>query len=622
MEKGKMKEVLAKVVMYIAVVMLCVINCYSNIKAENTRNDQGVEANVTTQKKEYRSNEVIKGKIEIVNNSENVITKVSYNQEKLEGYDISVSGIEKDNGTTLRQGESINYEVTLIPVQGMHNIEDEEVPLEDGALEETPIEEDELDEVPQTDSNTNYGLLVLMVCSGIVVLVVIARKLKLRYDRRYIAYILLLGIIGGLLQPIGSVVAKAETKQTGNTQNVSVDEDDESCENNKIDISYIVTIDEKEVELRGSVSYVVSEETKDSEEAVTDDKEQEDVVSVKDAYTVTYDFGYEGAKDAETQTVKRGEYATEPEKPDREGYVFIGWYEEGKEYPDMYLSEVYPVEKDMILTAQWLEVGDDTDTDGDGVIDSLEILLLMDKEKSDTDGDGLDDGLEISIGTSPLKADSDDNGIKDSDEDYDKDGVPNLIEIQMGANPMLEDSDKDGLLDGEEVKIHKTNPILADTDGDGADDKTEIELKTNPLKADEYFDVVMESGEEDTVKAAVSIRLKGNQLSTLNVERVHNDAIFPEEIPGYLGGAYDFSVDGTFESATLIFEFDKSLVGSEKFDPVIYYYNEEEQLFEPLETTVVGNVASAKTTHFSSYILLNRVVWEGAFAWVDVWENK
>ena len=84
MEKGKMKEVLAKVVMYIAVVMLCVINCYSNIKAENTRNDQGVEANVTTQKKEYRSNEVIKGKIEIVNNSENVITKVSYNQEKLE----------------------------------------------------------------------------------------------------------------------------------------------------------------------------------------------------------------------------------------------------------------------------------------------------------------------------------------------------------------------------------------------------------------------------------------------------------------------------------------------------------------------------------------------------------
>jgi len=98
--------------------------------------------------------------------------------------------------------------------------------------------------------------------------------------------------------------------------------------------------------------------------------------------------------------------------------------------------------------------------------------------------------------------------------------------------------------------------------------------------------------------------------------------IFSEEIPGYLGGAYDFTVDGTFEMATLNFEFDESLVGSEDFDPVIYYYNEEEQLFEPLETAVNGNVASAKTTHFSTYILINRIVWESAFTWVDVWENK
>ena len=42
------------------------------------------------------------------------------------------------------------------------------------------------------------------------------------------------------------------------------------------------------------------------EEVFTDDKEQEDVVSVKDAYTVTYDFGYEGAKEIENTREKSG----------------------------------------------------------------------------------------------------------------------------------------------------------------------------------------------------------------------------------------------------------------------------------------------------------------------------
>ena len=59
----------------------------------------------------------------------------------------------------------------------------------------------------------------------------------------------------------------------------------------------------------------------------------------------------------------------------------------------------------------------------------------------------------------------------------------------------------------------------------------------------------------------------------------------------------------------------------ETFDPVIYYFNEESQLLEELETTVNGNVASAKVEHFSKYILLNKTVFKGSFNWMDVWTS-
>ena len=57
------------------------------------------------------------------------------------------------------------------------------------------------------------------------------------------------------------------------------------------------------------------------------------------------------------------------------------------------------------------------------------------------------------------------------------------------------------------------------------------------------------------------------------------------------------------------------------FDPVIYYFNEEKQLLEELDTTVVGNVASTEVTHFSKYILLNRKVYQNSFEWQDVWNT-
>ncbi|MBQ5447077.1 MAG: VWA domain-containing protein, partial [Lachnospiraceae bacterium] len=118
---------------------------------------------------------------------------------------------------------------------------------------------------------------------------------------------------------------------------------------------------------------------------------------------------------------------------------------------------------------------------------------------------------------------------------------------------------------------------------------------------------------------SVKISLTGKQVNTLSVNRFNNDFLFPEDMPGYIGGAYDFKVEGEFDQATLCFEFDESLLDEENFDPVIYYFDEEEQWLYELETTVEGNVATAVTTHFSKYILINRMAFQNVF--FDCWSQ-
>ena len=83
-------------------------------------------------------------------------------------------------------------------------------------------------------------------------------------------------------------------------------------------------------------------------------------------------------------------------------------------------------------------------------------------------------------------------------------------------------------------------------------------------------------------------------MQSVNVEKYENEFFFPTDMPGYIGGAYDFSVDGEFDSATIQFEFDESLLENASFEPVIYYFNEEQQALEELETIVDGKMASAK----------------------------
>ena len=155
-----------------------------------------------------------------------------------------------------------------------------------------------------------------------------------------------------------------------------------------------------------------------------------------------------------------------------------------------------------------------TDTDGDGISDTQEIVFGTNPLIADTDGDSLLDMQEIVLSTDPLLADTDGDGLSDFDEvnmdgdpttytpgvdtdpnnpDTDGDTYGDGIDVfplnpaewldtdgdGIGNNADLDD-DNDGLTDAEEAVLG-TDPLIADTDGDGYGDGEEVTFGSNPF---------------------------------------------------------------------------------------------------------------------------------------------
>ncbi|MHA2191270.1 MAG: M28 family peptidase [Candidatus Thorarchaeota archaeon] len=165
----------------------------------------------------------------------------------------------------------------------------------------------------------------------------------------------------------------------------------------------------------------------------------------------------------------------------------------------------------------------DSDTDGNGVLDSVQYSWPEPDPPLDWDFDGLSDETEVTLGTDVFSRDTDHDGINDDvevvngmdplrndlEEDLDNDDVQNSAEIYHGTSPINPDTDFDNMTDGWEITFH-TNPLIDDSgqdpdgdnltnfeeftylsdpfsidgDHDGLLDTEEIELGTNPLHVD------------------------------------------------------------------------------------------------------------------------------------------
>ena len=250
------------------------------------------------------------------------------------------------------------------------------------------------------------------------------------------------------------------------------------------------------------------------------------------------------------------------------------------------------------------------DQDGNGIPDCIE----NEDYTTDTDGDGLTDYEElVYCNTNPLLVDTDGDGLNDADSDSDEDTLSNKDELLNVTNPLKPDTDDDYLNDADELAAG-TDPVNPDTDGDGAKDGWELNNNYDPLTADDSFTIeAFSTSAEQTpaVTASVVMTVAGEQTDTLRIKEVtaKDNALISGNIPGYMGNAYDFSISGNVDDATLTFCYDASAgEAGDDFQPRIYYLNEADGTLEELPDQVVedGKVKAA-ATHFSTYLLLNKV---------------
>ena len=96
------------------------------------------------------------------------------------------------------------------------------------------------------------------------------------------------------------------------------------------------------------------------------------------------------------------------------------------------------------------------DTDSDGIPDAMEPSFKTDPSSNDTDKDGVADADEIKGMSNPLDPNSK-PGTPAPGSDSDTDGVPESLEALYGLDPENSDTDGDGFSDGEELAA-MTNP--------------------------------------------------------------------------------------------------------------------------------------------------------------------
>ena len=303
-------------------------------------------------------------------------------------------------------------------------------------------------------------------------------------------------------------------------------------------------------------------------------------------------------------------------------------YVEGKTDKGVIVSDfvIIQIEDDINIT--------NADYDEDMLCDYLEFVYGSDMEIEDTDDDNLSDYYEIYYSkTDPTLIDTDEDGISDYDEDFDEDGLSNGLEVKYNTHPYIYDTDRDGLSDYDEIMTHKTDPLNDDTDGDFLVDGDDIELGFNPLLADTDSNGVIDSKEYVKQQASydiisginpiinrviVDMECSGVLKKNIKFEDMFDKDTYVSDVVGLLGDPIEINVNTSFNEATISFQYDEeSLKGTKEEDLLILWYDKKNDDFVMMDSDVdtEKNTVSCKTTHFSTYLVVDREIW------LDCWRE-
>lgn len=271
----------------------------------------------------------------------------------------------------------------------------------------------------------------------------------------------------------------------------------------------------------------------------------------------------------------------------------------------------------------------DFDNDNDGITNKIELYLGTNIDKVDTDEDGINDYMELYYDLNPLSIDSDNNSVLDGDEDLDSDMLTILEEFQYGTDNLREDTDGDGLTDYDEIYVYGTDPLTADTDNDGISDGSEIKIGMNPVTIDSDNDgesdseekveqMIVQPIEDDIRKEIISVSVTmngtGDISKTTTIENTYDKDIMSSEVVGLYGVPVEIKSTSAFDEATIQFTYDDALLGDVKEEDLrIMWYDEANNQYVIFDEESVldteNNTISYTTTHFSTYLVVDRQAW-------------
>lgn len=277
----------------------------------------------------------------------------------------------------------------------------------------------------------------------------------------------------------------------------------------------------------------------------------------------------------------------------------------------------------------------DKDYDNDGIVNKIELYLGTDINKKDTDKDEIDDYTELYYGLNPLSTDTDNNLILDGNEDIDADKLTIIEEFQYGTDNLKEDTDSDGTTDYDEIYVYGTNPLEEDTDNDGVNDGSEIKLGLNPLMTDSDSDgnndseekieqtivqEIKDDNKKEITNVSVTMKGTGDIDKTTTIENTYGVDIMSSEVVGLFGVPVEIKSTSDFDEATIQFSYDDTLLGDVKEEDLrIMWYDEVNNQYVIFDEESVldteNNTISYTTTHFSTYLVVDRQ------AWYDVWSD-
>lgn len=277
------------------------------------------------------------------------------------------------------------------------------------------------------------------------------------------------------------------------------------------------------------------------------------------------------------------------------------------------------------------------DTDNDGLVDGVENILGLNYKEKDTDGDGLDDYFEYALcDLNPLDMDTDGDGVLDGDEDCDEDGLSNALEYYYNTNPLVKDTDNDGLNDYEEVFTYSTNPLCIDTDEDELSDYDDVKLGFSPLNKDSDNDgtidsqeivkqifeqKILDSEKKAVNKISVEMSTNGNIENTCAISNTYNIDKMSSDVVGLIGVPVEINCSSNFEKATITFWYDKDELGdTNENDLAVMWHDIDNHCYRLLDKESIINTekgtVSYVTTHFSTYMLVDRT------KWYDAWKEN